>query len=651
MAGLPPSGTVTFLFSDIEGSTRLLKALRDRYPLVLERHRSLVRGAIAIHGGHEVDTQGDAFFVAFAHADQAVLCALEIQRAMAHEQWPEASQVRLRMGIHTGQAATTSESYAGLSVHRAARICAAAKGGQVLASQATRTILEDEEDEPSFELVDVGEYQLKDIARPARLFEVVHRSARAESPGGGGRAPRIVVLPFANISPDPEDGYFADGMTEELIERLAHVAGLQVIARTTSMHYKETGKTALEIGRELHAGLVLECSVRKAAERVRVTAQLIETGTEAHLWSSRYDRVLHDIFAIQDDICEQIVTAISDHLDGGGAVIGQPADGGQETTDMESYTAFLQGRELLRKKSSESTIRQALGLFELAVRLDDAFARAHVGVAECNLWLGGEGALPIAESNAKALEELAKALTLDGSLAEAHSVRALLLLGADDVAGAAGEARRAIELNPNLSDPYRTLGQIEASAGRIDEAVRLLEGAYRLDPLDINVIAFLGRLYHYAGREADALAHWARTESLVEFRTNAYRSEYHLGRNELEQAETAIREMERLRPGNGWSIMARGFLEARRGDSQAARLAIARLDALGEPVNGFLAGFVHCALEEDDLFFEAMDRALDAHQLPMLELLYSPLFTRIRDDHRFADLLRRQRAQEPSVGP
>jgi predicted ATPase/class 3 adenylate cyclase len=198
MSGLP-SGVVTFLFSDIEGSTRLVKALRERYPEVLAEHQRLVRTAMAGQGGHEVDTQGDAFFVAFAGAKQAVLCAVDIQRAMAGYEWPAGAPVRVRIGIHTGNAVPVNGVYTGLAVHRAARIAAAARGGQVLVSQATQTIIEDEEEEPGFTLFDLGERTLKDLDRPVRLFQVAAPGLdtqappaarrRADGPSGPASAP------------------------------------------------------------------------------------------------------------------------------------------------------------------------------------------------------------------------------------------------------------------------------------------------------------------------------------------------------------------------------------------------------------------------------------------------------------------------------
>jgi predicted ATPase/class 3 adenylate cyclase/DNA-binding CsgD family transcriptional regulator len=190
-----PGGLVTFLFSDIEGSTRLVKALRDRYPQVLAEHRRLVRAAIAAHGGHEVDVQGDGFFAAFAGATQAVLCARDVQRALAPHRWPAGAGVRVRIGVHTGQAVLTGDGYTGVAVHRAARICAAARGGQVLISQTTQDVVDDqEEEELGFTLVDVGEYRLKGLDRPVRLFQLAAagpdpvRAAEggAERAAGGG---------------------------------------------------------------------------------------------------------------------------------------------------------------------------------------------------------------------------------------------------------------------------------------------------------------------------------------------------------------------------------------------------------------------------------------------------------------------------------
>jgi TolB-like protein/tetratricopeptide (TPR) repeat protein len=474
-------------------------------------------------------------------------------------------------------------------------------------------------------------------------------SASPATPSSAPRPPagedRVVVLPFTNISPDPADEFFADGMTEELIERLAHVSGIKVIARTTSMHYKGRRETALEIGRTLNVGKVVECSVRKAGNRIRVTAQLIDTVTEEHLWASRYDRQFDDIFAIQDDIAGQIASSLADHVvPRAGADRPSYRRGSPDTADLEAYTDFLHGQKLFGEKSSEATIRRALELFESAVRRDPSFARARVGVAEALLWLNSEGALPLASAYPRARAELERARELNPQLAEAHSALAGLLLGEDDMAGAEREARRAIELNPSLCEPYRWLAQIEAGVGRIEETVRLLENAHQLDPVNVNIIAFLGRAYMYAGREADALAFWERTRPLIPFRTNAHLTEYYLGHAKFDEAAATVRELERLRPDSMWTLTYRGMLEARTGHPELAREAIERLEnrAEGGEVTVFLAGFIRYALGDLDGFVANLEEAFQQHALPLLELRYSPMFVAGRSDPRVLDLLRRQ---------
>jgi len=256
-------------------------------------------------------------------------------------------------------------------------------------------------------------------------------------------------------------------------------------------------------------------------------------------------------------------------------------------------------------------------------------------------WLGGEAALPWAESMKRGQEEVVRALELDETLAEAHSCLASIMLTRENFPLSAKEARRAIELNPSLADPYRWLAQIEAGTGRIDEAVKLLETAHQTDPLDINVIAFLGRAYFYSGREDEALAHWERTKPLVAFRTNAHLCEYYLSHENYPKAEEAIREMERIRPTSVWTEMFRGFLAARRGETAAARTEIERLERRTDAlqVTTFLAGFVHFALSEMDAFFECMERARRDGAEPVLELMYSPLFESMRSDPRYVQFV------------
>jgi tetratricopeptide (TPR) repeat protein len=241
--------------------------------------------------------------------------------------------------------------------------------------------------------------------------------------------------------------------------------------------------------------------------------------------------------------------------------------------------------------------------------------------------------------------EVTQALELDESLAEAHTCLASILLVNEDFAGSRREALRALELNPSLADPYRWLAQLAAGTGAVDEAVRLLETARQIDPLDINVNAFLGRAYFYSGRGAQALAHWERTKSLVAYRTNQHLTEYYLGRREYSKAEETLHEMERLRPTNEWTEMFRGYLAACRGDPETARREIERLEsrAEGQEVTVFMVGFIRFALGEVDAFFDAMRRSRREGSEPVSELQYSPLFDSIRADPRYLEIVRKWR--------
>ena len=275
VSGLP-SGAVTFLFTDIEGSTRLVKALRESYPLVLAQHRDLVRAAIAAHGGREVDTQGDAFFVAFGSAKQAVLCALEIQRALAGHDWPAGAPVRVRIGIHTGQAVPAEGAYTGLAVHRAARICAAAAGGQVLVSQATQMIIEDEEEEPGFALMDLGERTLKDLDRPVRLFQLAAPGLDTPAPAasgqpGGGAAPGASAAmsgPGTTLRVVVADDHplFRDG----LVAALATIDGVEVAGTAAD------GEQAITLARELAPDVVLMDLAMPGVNGIEATRSIVQ---------------------------------------------------------------------------------------------------------------------------------------------------------------------------------------------------------------------------------------------------------------------------------------------------------------------------------------------------------------------------------------
>ncbi|MGP8067538.1 MAG: adenylate/guanylate cyclase domain-containing protein [Thermoplasmata archaeon] len=633
------------MFTDMVGSTAAAQANETEALRLRDEQEAIVRPLFSAHQGREIKSTGDGFLVLFDSALRAVECALDIQEHLhQRNSRPNLPPIRLRIGMHLGDVQERAGDVFGDSVNVASRIEPLSDPEGVCISEPVFGLVRNK---ISNRLEKLEPQVLKGVLFPMDIYRV-HLAWTGEGPATTVGVPvpleksRIAVLPFVNISPDPADEYFADGMTEELIQKLARVSGLRVVARTTAMTYKNSHATALEIGRALHVGTVVECSVRKAGNRIRITAQLIDARSEEHLWASRYDRELDDIFAIQDDISGQITSAISARLSAGG--VPRPlsvAHVQQDTQDITAYTHFLHGLKLFGEKGSEATIREALSQFQKAVDRDPGFARARVGVAEATLWLGAEGALPLQESVERCRTELAKALDQNDALAEAHSVLAGLLVGEDDPAGAEREARRAMELNPSLSDPYRWLAQLAAGDGRIDETVRLLEAAQQINPVDVNIIAFLGRAYVYAGRETDALAHWERTKALIPFRTNSHLAEYYLGLGNYAKVQEILLEMERLRPDSVWTETFRGILAARLGDTKGARRSLERLDARvrsGE-LPAFFSGFIHFALGEQDAFVACMQEASREHSLPLLELRYSRFYQPARSDPRIQELL------------
>jgi adenylate cyclase len=635
------------MFTDLVGFTKLGQRDEEEALRLRKEHQSILRPLFAAHGGREVKTLGDGFLVEFSSAVESVRCAVAIQGAIGDRNAlvSATTPLVLRVGIHVGDIVEEAGDIVGDAVNVASRIEPLAEPGGICITGSVFDQVRNKVDLPLEKLAARG---LKNVEYPVDVYRVV--LAKGASPPTRPRletsaSNRVAVLPFSNLSPDSRDAYFADGLTDELIVQVAKIPSLRVISRTSVFRYKEAAKSIREVGQELGVRWAVEGSVRKAGDRLRITAQLVDTGSEEQLWTARYDRPFDDIFSIQDDIAGQIASSISGHLSRLGATTLLPfVRGSPDTANLEAYANFLHGRKLLGERGSEATMRTAVEYFETAVRLDPEFARARVGLAECLMWLSSEGALPQAETEERARHELETALAQDDTLAEAHSALAGMHVGADHALRAEREARRAIELNPSLSDPYRWLAQLAAGAGRIDEAIRLLEAAQQVDPADVNVLAFLGRLYFYSGRDADALAHIRRVRPLVEFRSNAHLAEHYLGVADYRRAEEAIREMERLRPESTWTEAYRGYLAARMGDVARARRALEALDkraTTGEMTVIFQA-YVHLALGEMDAVARCMEAAFEVHSLPLLELMYSPLYEPARKDPRILDLLQRQ---------
>lgn len=408
------------MFTDMVGYTALGQKNESLSLALVEEQRKLVRPILGRHNGKEIKTIGDAFLVEFPSALDAARCAYDIQRATreANVSLPGESKIHLRIGVHLGDVIEYQGDISGDAVNVASRIEPLAEDGGVC---LTAPIYESVRNKIDVSLLSLGRKVLKNISEPMEVY-------RMEMPWGTKLegeldSKRIAVLPFVSLSPDPNDEYFADGLTEELIDRVCHIKELAVIARTSVMNYKGAKKNASQIGRELKAGALVEGSVRKAANKIRVTAQLINANTEEHLWSSKYDRDLEDIFAVQSDIAEKVAEALKVEL----LPTERRAVGKKPTESTEAFTLYLKGQYYLNERTREG-IQKAIGYFEEATKKDSKYARAYIGLAHSYIILENWAYMPPAEASAKWMAFTTKALELDDSLPDAHVTLAVVLL-------------------------------------------------------------------------------------------------------------------------------------------------------------------------------------------------------------------------------
>ena len=515
-----PAGTVTFLFTDIEGSTRLWESQPAAMQAALPRHDALVRQCVAGHGGHVFKTGGDAFCAAFHTAADAVAAALEAQRALHAEPWPDPVKIRVRMALHTGAVECRDGDYFGAPLNRVARLLAVGHGGQTLLSESTHDLARDHLP-PLASAKALGEHGLKDLARREAVFQLCHPDLpQSFAPLKTTQAPveketpSIAVLPFVNMSRDEENEYFADGLSEELLNVLAKIRGLRVASRTSAFSFKGKDVDIPTVAQKLNVATVLEGSVRKSGKRVRITAQLIQVATDSHLWSETYDRELEDIFAVQDDIAQSVVKELR------AALLGEPIEAAANSAaaadvrraatgrgdNPEAFQLYLQGK-FYGERTTQADTDRAIGLFEQALAVDPGFALAWAEMSRVHQVQAGYGFAPINEGYERARTAAQRALRLAPDLAEAHIEIGHVLQAYDWNWNAADASfRRALELAPGDAKALRAMAGLAGILGRRDEALELMRKAIALDPLSARAHRQAALLYYQADRLDDTAA-------------------------------------------------------------------------------------------------------------------------------------------------
>ena len=514
------------LSADVIGYSRLMRDSEEATVRDLAAHRVVLTEIIQQHHGRVVDSPGDNILAEFASVVDAVNCAIKIQEEIrkSNTDNPEDRRMEFRIGINLGDVIEEEGRIYGDGVNIAARVEGIAAAGGIAISG---TVYEHIKDKLSLGYHYLGEQNVKNIPEPVEIYQLLTEPADAgkmidekkpktmkwrwvtsgaialiilvvgaiiiwhyyfraqiESASLEKMAfplpdkPSIAVLPFENISGDPEQEYFSDGITEDLITDLSKISGLFVIARNSVFIYKGRTIKIAEVGRELGVRHVLEGSVRKANGRVRITAQLVDATTQGHLWAERYDRDLKDIFALQDEVTQKIVAALAVKL----------TEDEQErlvrkyTENMEAYDSFLQGMELIHHHTKEANV-QARQMYKRAIDLDPKFAAAYalLGLTYSQEWSHGWSQNP--QALERAFELAQAAIALDNSLPFGHAILGEIYLWKKHYEKAVAEQEKAIALSPNDADLISGLGGILNWAGRPEEAIELVKKAMRLNPM------------------------------------------------------------------------------------------------------------------------------------------------------------------------
>ncbi|TMG86632.1 MAG: tetratricopeptide repeat protein [Betaproteobacteria bacterium] len=620
-----PSGTVTFLFTDIEGSTRLWETQREAMTPALARHDALLRQCIEAHGGNVVKTLGDGVHAVFVTASNALRAALAAQQALRAEAWSKHAQIRVRMALHTGTAELREGDYYGPTLNRAARLMAIGHGGQTLLSAATYDLCSDQLP-PGVSLKPLGEYSLKDLARPETVFQLCHLDLPQAFPPlktllapMDADTPSIAVLPFVNMSREEENEYFADGLAEELLNVLSRIRGLRVASRTSAFSFKGTKVDIPTVAQKLNVATVLEGSVRKAGKRVRITAQLVEVATA--LLGEKPDAPAS--------------AAVKAELQA--AAKGRGAN-------AKAYALYLQGR-FVADRITRDDLAKGIGYFREALELDPGYALAWAELSRAHLNEAGYSWAPLESGFGKARMAAERALELEPDLAEAYVALGLVQMNYDwDWQRADASFRRALSLAPGNAEVLRGAAVLAGTLGRNDEAVALARRAVALDPLSMSAHRSLGARCLGAGLldEAEAVVKKAIEFSPQGGLLHAWLGRVHLAQGRIEEAREAFeKEVIEYYYLQGLAVVA--YAQGRQAESDNA---LRQLIDKHAQESAYQVAEVYAYRGETDLAFAWLERAYAQRDPGLSSIRSNALLRNLHGDPRWRAFLEKMRLAE-----
>jgi len=676
------------LFVDIVGYSKLLISEQTAQ---LEALKAIVRGTeqfrlAAAEGKLLRLPTGDGGALVFRTTPEApVLCAVEIDKELRSH--PE---LKVRMGIHSGPVNEITDlneqaNIAGAGINIAQRVMDCGDAGHILLS---RHVAEDLEQYPRWRpyLHELGECEVKHGVRiglvnfygdeignpkiPQQLQVLQRHRARTRwaaistalllligivvafvihSKKSTESIPiipekSIAVLPFENLSHDPDNAYFADGIQEEILTRLSKVADLKVISRTSTQRYRNKPDNLLDIAKDLAVAYILEGTVQRVADQVRVNVQLINATNDSHLWADEFDRNLTDVFAVESEIAAKIADTLQASL----TAPERHAIAARPTENSEAHELYLKGRFYWNKRTEEG-VRKAIEYFQQAIEKDPAYALAYTGIADCYSLEGlhiDVGSLSPSEAIPKAKAAAVKALELDDTLGEAHTSLAFIRLNYDwDWSGAESEFRRAIELNPNSSNAHHWYSHYLMAMGQTERSLTESKRALELDPLGLIMNVHLG--WHYLNAHQYDLA-IEQLRKALEMDPNYALAHWYIGlcheqKGKYSEAEAEMQKAKELYKGNIMLQADTAYVYAVSGQKDQALKVIDELKELSKRryVSSYHVAMIYIGLQQKDQAFEWLENAYRERSDMLVYLKVEPRLDSLRSDPRFKDLLRR----------
>ena len=625
------------MFTDMVGYTALMQQDEERAKLLRDHHRKVMEDLVLNHQGKIIQYFGDGTLTIFGSVIEAVLCAIDIQNELKKE-----PKVNLRIGLHSGDIVYDDDGVYGDSVNIASRIEAVAVGGSILVSSKVHDELSNHKD---IQATSLGYQEFKNIKTPIKIYALTNKGltvpeiSKINSFTGSDKE-SLAVLPFLNLTPEPDNEYFSDGITEEILNALSKIGKLFVTSRTSSFAFKGKQVDIREIGKQLGVKNVLEGSVRKFGNRLRVTAQLIDTRSGYHRWTETYDREVENLFELQDSIAKAISKNLLENLtvDSSAKIMVK-----SPTNNMDAYNLYLKSVHFW-KKWTPADVKKSLEYLEQAIKLDDDFAKAYSALAGCYVYLSAMGQIPSQIANPKAKAYALKSIELEDLLPDGHLSLAMVNFFDWKWDDAYNSFIKTLELNPNSAEAHQYFSYYMLAIGNWKKAITESEKALELDPLSIPINTSLGDAYSHCGMFEQAKEQYLKTLELDYSFQAALNglgwTHYMLG--EIDEAIEKFKLSKKLKSDTLRANTALGFIYGRTGNYSGLQNSLEELqdrEDSEKDISLFMDyTIIYLGLKNYDKVFEYLNKAYEK-KIGGLIFIRGKFWKEIQDDERFKDLI------------